>query len=239
MKLGATKWSRPFFFVNQRKCPGSTEGIRVAMEFHFITYRRGRWRSFVASKSGKIGVMNVSTTKARTIGLPFENELLASAVATLAGANTEDRGAVFTRREVADFILDLVEYWPSQKLQFMSLLEPSFGHGDFLIPAVERLMESLRNQKLKPTAELLKNSIRAVELHIESFEKTKGTLKKILQENGLDATQADTVLASWLIQGDFLLTAFEQKFTHVIGNPPYIRQEMVPRGVGVRPHFRD
>ena len=120
--------------------------------------------------------MNVSTTKARTIGLPFENELLMSAVATLAEANTEDRGAIFTRREVVDFILDLVEYWPSQKLQHMSLLEPSFGHGDFLIPAVERLMESLRNQKLKPTVELLKNSIRAVELHIESFEKTKAAL---------------------------------------------------------------
>jgi len=172
--------------------------------------------------------MNVSTTKARTIGLPFENELLMSAVATLAEANTEDRGAIFTRREVVDFILDLVEYWPSQKLQHMSLLEPSFGHGDFLIPAVERLMESLRNQKLKPTVELLKNSIRAVELHIESFEKTKAALNKILQGHGLRAAQADTVLASWLIQGDFLLTAFEQKFTHVIGNPPYIRQEMVP-----------
>jgi len=172
--------------------------------------------------------MNVSTTKARTIGLPFENELLASAVARLAEANTEDRGAVFTRREVVDFILDLVEYWPSQKLQFTSLLEPSFGHGDFLIPAVERLMESLRNQKIKPTVELLKNNIRAVELHIESFEKTKAALNKILQENGLRAAQADSILASWLIQGDFLLTAFEQKFTHVIGNPPYIRQEMVP-----------
>lgn len=172
--------------------------------------------------------MNVSTTKARTITLPLDNELLASAVATLAEANTEDRGAIFTRREVVDFILDLVEYWPSKKLQLMSLLEPSFGHGDFLIPAVERLMESLRNQKLKPTIELLKDSIRAVELHIESFEKTKAALKKILQDNGLRQAQADTVLASWLVQGDFLLAAFEQKFTHVIGNPPYIRQEMVP-----------
>lgn len=172
--------------------------------------------------------MNVSTTKARTIALPLENEMLTSAVAKLAEANTEDRGAIFTRREVVDFILDLVEYWPTQRLQAMKLLEPSFGHGDFLIPAVERLMESVRKQKLKPSVDLLKDSIRAVELHIESFEKTKANLKKILQSNGMTSAQAESVLDSWLIQGDFLLTPFDSSFTHVVGNPPYIRQEMVP-----------
>lgn len=172
--------------------------------------------------------MSVGITKARTIGLPFDNGLLTAAVAKLAEANTEDRGAVFTRREVVEFILDLVEYWPTQKLQGMRLLEPSFGHGDFLIPAVERLMESLRNQKLKPSVALIKDSIQAVELHIESFEKTKASLKKILQANSMTSAQAESVLASWLVQGDFLLTPFEGTFTHVVGNPPYIRQEMVP-----------
>lgn len=151
------------------------------------------------------------------------------AVEELSKASTEDRGAIFTRREVVEFILDLVEYWPTQKLQAMRLLEPSFGHGDFLIPAVERLMESLRNQNLKLTTGLIKDSIRAVELHVESFEQTKAALKKILQDNGMPSAEANTVLESWLIQGDFLLTAFDQTFTHVIGNPPYIRQETVPR----------
>lgn len=172
--------------------------------------------------------MNVGTAKARTIALPLEDELLASAVAALAEANTEDRGAIFTRREVVEFILDLVEYWPTQKLQTMKLLEPSFGHGDFLIPAVERLMESLRNQGIRPGAEILKDSIRAVELHIGSFEKTKAALKKILQNNGMESAEADAVLGSWLVQGDFLLTAFDLNFSHVVGNPPYIRQEAVP-----------
>lgn len=170
----------------------------------------------------------MSITKSRTISLPLISETLISAVSDLAGGSTEDRGAIFTRREVVDFILDLVEYLPSRKLQLMSLLEPSFGHGDFLVPAVERLMESLRNQKLSPTVELLKNSIRAVELHAESFNKTKSVLNKILQDSGLEAEQTAKVLSSWLIQGDFLLTGFDRQFTHVIGNPPYIRQEMVP-----------
>src|SRR3989344_4028393 len=150
------------------------------------------------------------------------------AIETLASANTEDRGAVFTRREVVDFILDLVEYVSSSALYKASLLEPSFGHGDFLIPAIQRLLSSVKNKGLIPNVDLLKNSIRAVELHHGSFEKTKNAIGEILLENGLTQIEARTLLDAWLVRGDFLLTQFEQSFTHVVGNPPYIRQEMIP-----------
>lgn len=33
---------------------------------------------------------------------------------------------------------------------------------------------------------------------------------------------------TWLIHGDFLLTRFDGKFDGVIGNPPCVRQELVP-----------
>jgi hypothetical protein len=46
--------------------------------------------------------------------------------------DTETRGAVFTRREVADFILDLCDYTADRPLHQRRLLEPSCGHGDFL-----------------------------------------------------------------------------------------------------------
>ena len=54
----------------------------------------------------------------------------------------EARGAFFTRREVVDFILDLSEYSSAQPLHRLRLLEPSFGGGDFLIPAIERLLQA-------------------------------------------------------------------------------------------------
>ena len=52
----------------------------------------------------------------------------------------DERGAVFTRREVVDFVLDLSGYTTDKPLHRMRLLEPSFGDGDFLLPAVERLL---------------------------------------------------------------------------------------------------
>ena len=68
-----------------------------------------------------------------------------AAVKELASAGMEARGAIFTRREVVDFILDLVGYTPSRPLHTPRLLEPSFGDGSFLLPAIERLITALGN----------------------------------------------------------------------------------------------
>ena len=151
-----------------------------------------------------------------------------SAVEEFAVAETDDRGAIFTRREVVDFILDLVGYVSSRELQTARLLEPAFGHGDFLIPAIERLFSSLENQGIPPDAKLLRECFRAVELHAGSFDRTRNEINGILLKNGLSPEQSAELLEMWLVRGDFLLTTFELSFTHVVGNPPYIRQETIP-----------
>ena len=73
---------------------------------------------------------------------PIEN-----ALELLSTAGIEERGAVFTRREVVDFILDLVGYTADRPLHEKRLLEPSVGHGDFLLVAVERLLDAWQAHK--------------------------------------------------------------------------------------------
>ena len=51
-----------------------------------------------------------------------------------AGSGVEERGAIYTRREVVEFILDLAGYTPDKPLHRLRVLEPSFGEGDFLLP---------------------------------------------------------------------------------------------------------
>ena len=155
---------------------------------------------------------------------------VASAVQRLADAGVESRGAVYTRGEVVDFILDLIGYTTSNNLVDARLLEPSFGRGDFLIPAVKRLLLSSKrlNRGKVPNPTLINNSVRAVELHKKSFDQTRQDIYKILIANKYSREQANTLLKSWLIQGDYLLNDFNQSFTHIVGNPPYIRQEMIP-----------
>jgi hypothetical protein len=155
---------------------------------------------------------------------------VAAAIEELAGnAGAASRGAIFTRREVVDFILDLVGYTPDQTLHTLRLLEPSCGAGDFLLPAVDRLLAAWRDAAPPgEPLEVLGDSIRAVELHRETFSLTHAAVLERLQQAGIDPEAARTITDRWLIQGDFLLTPLENHFDFVVGNPPYVRQELIP-----------
>ena len=153
-----------------------------------------------------------------------------AAVEQLAHAgDAEERGAIFTRREVVDFILDLSGYTTDQALHKMSLLEPSFGDGDFLFPAVERLLLSwISAGKTDQPLEDLVDCIRAVEIHRHSFKRTQDALIVLLTDKGIAASEAVAIADKWLQHGDYLLTELPESFDVVVGNPPYVRQEMIP-----------
>jgi methylase of polypeptide subunit release factors len=50
----------------------------------------------------------------------------------------------------------------------------------------------------------------------------------MLVAKNVAARKAEALATRWLKQGDFLLLSHEPEFTHVIGNPPYVRQELIP-----------
>ena len=162
----------------------------------------------------------------RNLNMPFSPQI-ATAVKTLSeSTGTESRGAVFTRSEIVDFILDLAGYTEDQPLYQKQLLEPSFGAGNFLLPIVSRLMSAWRDAKGK--LDDLSDAIHAVELHRETYCKTYVAVVSLLQQEGLTGQTATDLADRWLFQGDFLLAPLNRKFDFVIGNPPYVRQEMIP-----------
>jgi hypothetical protein len=169
------------------------------------------------------------STLARQIPLPGLCPIEA-AVEQLSNSGIEERGAIFTKLEVVDFILDLSGYTPEKPLHQQRLLEPSFGNGDFLIAAVARLIASYRKHAPRTplSADAIANCIRGVELNSTNFARTRERLAKLLEKEGLGRNERDTLLRHWLIQGDFLLTPLPNDFTYVIGNPPYVRQELIP-----------
>lgn len=139
----------------------------------------------------------------------------------------EARGAIFTRPVVVDFILDLIGYKPELDLKNCRILEPSFGGGDFLCPIVDRLLASLKRQKIEPTFENLSDCLRAVELHRDTFLTTKQMLFEKLSDR-IPEHIAERLVNAWLIQGDFLIESLKANFDFVAGNPPYVRQELIP-----------
>lgn len=151
-------------------------------------------------------------------------------VGDFARSTAQERGAVFTRPEVVEFILDLSGYTVEQPLHQSHLLEPAFGNGDFLLAAVGRLLDSYKHwcEDRVDMVQDLSGAIRAVELHHDSILKTRVELLALLQAHGASEQGANKLLAEWLIEGDFLLAELPWNFTYVVGNPPYVRHEHVP-----------
>jgi len=152
------------------------------------------------------------------------------AVQELAHAGgVEERGAIFTRREVVEFILDLVGYTADRPLYTMRLLEPAFGAGDFLIPAIDRLLTSWKNARdARDPTEVLGDAICAVELHSDTFSKAYYAVVPHLIAAGIPTFSAKRLADRWLINGDFLLVPLAEEFDVVVGNPPYVRTERIP-----------
>jgi hypothetical protein len=141
----------------------------------------------------------------------------------------EARGAIFTRLEVVEFILNLIGYTENRALYKKRILEPSFGKGDFLLPIIKRLLFSWQRVKCTESVlSVLGDAIRAVELHRETFYSTRSAVVELLVDRGISRETAIALADRWLCQGDFLLTSLDDRFDFVVGNPPYVRQEMIP-----------
>jgi hypothetical protein len=78
----------------------------------------------------------------------------------------ESRGEIFTKTAVVEFILDLTGWRIGEDLLNKRLLEPSCGSGDFVVPAVRRL---LADSPGASAGELLP-CIRAVEVNQVAFD---------------------------------------------------------------------
>jgi hypothetical protein len=131
---------------------------------------------------------------------------------------------------VAAAILDLSGYTADRPLHRLRLLEPSFGGGDFLLLAVDRMLAAWRRDGGGPGTALsdLRDALRAVELYRESVESVRALLLERLAASGIAAQDAASLCDAWLVCDDFLLAALPEGFDVVVGNPPYVRQERIP-----------
>jgi hypothetical protein len=150
---------------------------------------------------------------------------------TLATADIDGRGAVFTRPEVVNFILDLAGYTAGGALENSRLLEPAVGEGEFLVAAIHRLTTALAPKAVNGWAnawDVLRDRIVAVEIHQASLDVAFSRAREALMEAGVPGDTAGRLARHWIRQGDFLSVPIEGKFSHVVGNPPYVRQELIP-----------
>ena len=141
-------------------------------------------------------------------------------------------GEVFTRRWVVDLILDLAGYRAAADLGASVIVEPACGAGAFLVPIVDRLVESCERHG-RSLADM-GPAIRAFDLLDRNVDAARDSVAARLVELGQPPDVAESLSAQWVGQGDFLLGAGldgSRQADFVVGNPPYVRLEDVPTEV--------
>ena len=100
-----------------------------------------------------------------------------------------------------------------------TILEPSFGDGQFLQPIVKAIIKEAKSQQKtnKDIAKILNNNIFGRELDPIHFETAIINLNAILTSHNIP-----TILWSNL-KNDSVFNLNSQKYDLIIGNPPYVR----------------
>lgn len=139
-------------------------------------------------------------------------------------AQSSDSGVVYTKVEVAHFMLDLVGYQANNNLSDLRILEPSAGDGAFVKEILSRLILSSKNYRFDLLPAL--SFLCFTELEVATTVELKKLVQRILEpEIGFASSK---IWAEKMVkQADFLDTQ-PGKFDVIIGNPPYVRHEQIP-----------
>ena len=137
--------------------------------------------------------------------------------------------AVYTTTDVVESILDAVGWKPDQDLSSSHLLEPAAGNGEFVVRAGLRLVLSYRTYGIRLSAANLGDRITAFEFQRHAALEARARIVKTLRSVGVHHSTARACSTAWIHHEDFLLTDLPSfRFTHVVGNPPYLRWSKIP-----------
>jgi hypothetical protein len=112
-------------------------------------------------------------------------------------------------------------------------LSSLFGSGLSGLPAIGRLLTAWRSSQHAGTVvEALGDSIRATELHRDTFFVTRAAVIELLKQESVEGQSAIALADRWLVQGDFLLTPLEGQFDFVCYREPSLCSTRVDSSTG-------
>lgn len=129
-------------------------------------------------------------------------------------------------------LLDRVGWTHEADLASARLLEPGAGDGEFLVEAVRRLAASFVRCGLHLDIKSLRDRVLAYELAPREANKARVRIIAEMTALGVHHTTAIACTRAWVRTEDFLLAELPHtNFTHIVGNPPYIRWSKLPKAM--------
>ena len=137
-------------------------------------------------------------------------------------------GNIQTKKCVARFILDLIDFTSAYPIEHKSVLDPGCGKGVFLLETLERNFS--RVLMLDIDIDLWIKNIKKLfvgyEINPELCKEARDRVYDFLiSKVGVNKSLAESVARSIVIQGDFLKWKPEIRYDVIVGNPPYVRYD--------------
>lgn len=157
-----------------------------------------------------------------------ENQLVDKASRTTRSPDGNKDGVVYTPRWVVDLMLesvfDIQPFWDGALV-----LDPACGDGAFLGPVVELVVSWAQDRKLTSNqiSELLQRSVVGRDIDSFALSKCRDRLTKIATSSGIAEPDWDLRQADSLLETEAAFSG-GQKYSHIVGNPPYIRIQDLP-----------
>lgn len=133
----------------------------------------------------------------------------------------KDQGQYMTPKKIVEMILDEINYTNENVLK-KTIIEPSFGDGNFLIQIIERIIEQGEKNQLSSNqlSTIIKQHVFGIEKDEILYQKTINRLNEYLNKYKISINWNKNLFC-----GDTLLLyhQFENKFDYVVGNPPFVR----------------
>lgn len=143
------------------------------------------------------------------------------------GASDEEKGEVFTNPDIVNFMLKTSGINNAINAKSVRILEPSCGQGEFVIAIAKLLVANITDNQEHYSVDFIKGMVQAFDISSENIAIAKQKTNEVLLK-ALTVEEANSIVESWFYHGDFLLTDISTCFSHVIGNPPYVRIENIP-----------
>jgi adenine-specific DNA methylase len=167
-------------------------------------------------------------TKGKTVSHTIAHETMLKH-ALVWGESGAEKGEVFTKPEIVQFMIKTSGIEDALFISETQILEPSCGQGEFVIAIAKELCQKINAtlQSERPNAKFFSQLISAYDISSDSISIAKAKTYQVLKSS-FNESDALMLVNKWYINNDFLLTHNTSFYTHIIGNPPYVRIENIP-----------
>ena len=165
-----------------------------------------------------VGTRSGPTRSSRGSAAASAERLPASTRSAHAATPVKSRGVVYTPEPIVERILDEAGLRSSAELAGASVCDPACGDGAFLVPLAKRILRALPRKEALASLERMTG----VDRDPAALAACRARLRRVVSRADPEGRLRFRLLEKDVLD-EGMLSPLYGRFTHLVGNPPYVR----------------